>query len=598
MAGTIEEIKAKADIVAIISEKITVKKAGKHFKALCPFHGEKTPSFMISPELQIYKCFGCSEGGDVITFLEKYEGMDFNEAIKYLSDRTGIKLETGAFQPKKDRERIFEINELAAKYYQYLLFKHDLGKDALVYLTQKRKLTTSTIAKFMIGFSPDNQRIFDSFFIKKKGLKNKELVMAGICYEKYGKLVDRFTNRIVFPLFDHRGNVVGFSGRIMPPSAEASEGQAGQIEQRAKYINTPETPAYHKSEVLFGLNFTKMDIKEMGFAIVTEGELDTISPWQRGVKNIVAIKGSALTESHARLLSRFTKKITLALDTDFAGNAAAKRGIEIAQHVGLKVNIARLKGYKDPDEMAVSDIERFSKCIKEAVPVYDFIIDSALEKYNSQTVDGKMDISKEVVPFLSRIDDEIMKAYYVEVLSKKLKVPYESVYSEVEKSKISKLTHEEEKAVENVGVGRRELIEDMLLVILLTFSPKKILESKSLFKTQFILKVIDKLDAYLTKNEFEVKAFSESLPEELRVKFNEIYLINSSDLESLNVDRMGKEIDSLKKSLDMIDLSHVQKELIDKIREGEVKKDKETVKKLQKKLNELVKIKLKLEGGV
>ena len=279
MAGTIEEIKAKADIVAIISEKITVKKAGKHFKALCPFHGEKTPSFMISPELQIYKCFGCGEGGDVITFLEKYEGMDFNEAIKYLSDRTGIKLETGAFQPKKDRERIFEINELAAKYYQYLLFKHDLGKDAYAYLTQKRKLTTSTIQKFMIGFSPDNQRIFDSFFIKKKGLKNKDLVMAGICYEKYGKLVDRFSHRIVFPLYDHRGNVVGFSGRIMPNANP----------ELAKYINTPETPAYHKSEVLFGLNITKMDIKLI---------IETESCRHLGIRYLKATDSSYIIRSH------------------------------------------------------------------------------------------------------------------------------------------------------------------------------------------------------------------------------------------------------------------------------------------------------------
>src|SRR3972149_8371063 len=336
MSGTIEEIKAKADIVQIISERITVKKAGKHFKALCPFHGEKSPSFMISPELQIYKCFGCGEGGDVISFLEKYEGMDFNEAIKYLSDKTGVKLDSGSFQPKKDKEKIIEINDLASKYYNYLLLKHELGKNALKYLLEVRKLTIDTIKYFKIGFSPNNQKIFESFFINKKGLKNKDLVSAGICYERYGRVFDGFSDRIVFPLFDHRGNTVGFSGGILPNSKP----------DLAKFINTPETPAYHKSEVLFGLNFTKNDIKKAGLAIVTEGEFDMIFPWQRGVKNIVAIKGSALTEAHANLLGRFTKKITLALDSDFAGNAAAKRGIEVAQKMGLKVNVCQLGEYK------------------------------------------------------------------------------------------------------------------------------------------------------------------------------------------------------------------------------------------------------------
>jgi DNA primase len=587
MAGTVEEIKAKADIVSIISERISVKKAGKHFKALCPFHGEKTPSFMISPELQIYKCFGCGESGDVISFLEKYEGMDFNEAITYLSERTGIKLETGSFQPKKDKEKIIEINELATKYYQYLLLKHKLGKDALFYLTEKRKLKLETIEKFKIGYSPDNPQLFETFFIRKKGLKNKDLVTAGICYEKYGRPIDRFSGRIIFPLFDHRGNTVGFSGRILSPKNTES----------AKYINTPETPAYHKSEVLFGLNFTKGDIKNSGYAIVTEGELDTISPWQRGIKNIIAIKGSALTEAHTRLLSRFTKNITLALDADFAGNAAAKRGIEIAQNMGLKVKVARLKGYKDPDEMAVSDIDAFSKCVKSAVPVYDFIIDSALEKYDRNSIEGKMDISKEAIPFLAKIEDDILKAYYVEYLAKKIDIPYESVYSEVEKNMIGRLTKSENGQVEPEKHDKRELLEETLLTLYLMSSPKNALDSNKIFKTQFIIKVLEKLSLFLKKNEFEVKSFSQFLPEELRVKFNEIYLLHASDIENLDSSKIEKEIEYLKKSLGLFDLTQSQKVLIEDIKTSEEGGDKEKVKTLQKKLNDLVKVKTKLEGG-
>ena len=586
--GTVDEIKTKADIVQIISERLSVKKAGKHFKALCPFHGEKTPSFMISPELQIYKCFGCGEGGDVITFLEKYEGMDFNEAIGYLSERTGIKLDSANFQPKKDKEKIIEINSLAVKYYQYLLLKHDLGKPALDYLTNKRKLTLSTIQKFMIGFSPENPKIFQSFFINKKGLNRKDLVLTGICYEKFNGLVDRFAGRIVFPLFDHRGNTVGFSGRAMPnPSQEV-----------AKYINTPETPAYHKSELLFGLNFTKEAIKEREFVIVTEGELDVISPWQRGIKNIVAIKGSALTDAHTRLLSRFTKNITLALDADFAGSAAAKRGIETAQSAGLRIKVAQFKGFKDPDEMAVSDIDGLIKCIDKAIPVYDYIINSALEKYDSNTMQGKVDISKEVVPFLAKIDDEIMKAYYVEILAKKLLIPYESVYSEVEKNKISRLSQEDELTPVKFSSGRREAIEEVLLALVLRNSPENLAKIKRFFKSQFLRKIVERFIDFPVKPASDIKKFSENLPAELRDKFNEIYFVNLVNYEDISSEKLLPEIETLKRNLETIDLSESQKKLIEKIRESEKEGKKSEVADLQKKLNELVKTKMKLTGEV
>lgn len=585
MIGTVDDIKSKIDIVQVISEKISVKKSGKHFKALCPFHGEKTPSFMISPELQIFKCFGCGESGDVITFLEKFEGMDFNEVLSDLSERTGIKLEQGDFQPKKDKEKIIELNSLAAKYYQYLLLKHEAGKVALDYLTQKRKMDLETIRKFNIGYSPEKPQLFESFFLKKKGLKNYDLTMAGLSYDRYGRPVDRFLGRIVFPLFDHRGAIVGFSGRILNPKGSDS----------AKYINTPETPAYHKSEILFGLNFTKSDIKEKGYVIIVEGELDMISPWQRGVKNIVAIKGSALTEAHARLIGRFTKNITLALDADFAGNAAAKRGIEVAQKMGLKIKVARIKGFKDPDEVAVNDIDKFSKFISSAVPVYDFVIESALEKYDVDSVDGKIDVSKEVIPFLTRIEDEILKAYYIEVLSKKLKVPYESVYSEVEKGKIDKMSDQENTQNYSGKPDRREVVEEMLMILQLIESPKKVLELRKIFRSPFNEKIIDRLAVYLKNKKFEIKEFSEGLPPELKTKFNEIYLLYASDVEGLNNDKILKEIEMLQKSLDKLRLTDSQKILIGKIKESETAGDKVKVKSLQGKLNELVKVRVKLE---
>ena len=389
----------------------------------------------------------------------------------------------------------------------------------------------------------------------------------------------------MFPVFDLNSQVVAFGARVFKEKDK---------KEIAKYINTPETPAYHKSEMLFGLNFAKGDIKKKGFAIITEGELDVISPFQRGVKNVVAIKGSALTDAHVRLLGRFTKKLTLALDSDFAGNTAAKRGIEIAQNSGLKINVARLKGFKDPDEMAVKNIDSFSKSIEDATPVYDFIIDSAIERHNSETVEGKVDISKEVIPFLSKINDEIMKAYYVELLAKKLKVPYESVYTEVEKSKISALSKKEGIIKERPIPKRREVVEENLLALVILNDIEKSDKYKKYFKSPFNKKIIGELLPFKKEKDFNVKKFLGSLPAELKDRFRDIYMTFSIDYEDVPVEKQLKEIDYLKKTLQIIDLSDSHKELIAKIKGYEKDKNKEEVQILQKKLNDLVKVKMKL----
>ena len=314
MADQVEEIKEKVDIVSLISERIELKKAGRNFKANCPFHSEKTPSFMVSPELQIYKCFGCGEGGDAISFLQKYEGMEFYEALKYLADRTGVKL-IQRVGLSSENEKLFNINRWASRFYHYILFNHPSAREALNYLTKVRKIKTESIKTFGVGYSPDIPEIFKKFFLDKKGFSPTEIEKVGLGYTRGGSVRDRFSGRIIFPLFDHRGNVAGFSGRILPGREKADTG---------KYINTPETPIYHKSNILYGLNLSKKEIKKKGEAIVVEGELDAISPWQVGIKNIVAIKGSAFTNEQAKLLSRFSENVTLALDSDIAGNIAAR----------------------------------------------------------------------------------------------------------------------------------------------------------------------------------------------------------------------------------------------------------------------------------
>ena len=245
----VDEIKQKTNIVSLVGDYVELKKAGRNFKGLCPFHSEKTSSFMVSPELQIYKCFGCNEAGDAYSFLQKHEGMDFPEALKFLADRAGVKLKPATIRRSGEKERMYEINSHAARFYNYILLNHQAGKVALNYLTKNRELSTDSIKTFQLGFSPDVSFASRKYLVEKKKFGRGELAKAGITYEARGRTFDRFRGRVIFPLMDHRGNTIGFSGRLLPSSKK---------KDLAKYINSPETPVYHKSRVpCFLLNSLK-----------------------------------------------------------------------------------------------------------------------------------------------------------------------------------------------------------------------------------------------------------------------------------------------------------------------------------------------------
>ena len=408
----VEEVKQKTDIVALINEYLPLKKAGRNYRANCPFHGEKTPSFMVSPELQIYKCFGCSESGDAFSFLEKYEGMEFYEALKFLAQRTGVKLKAIGDKQYSEREKLYEINELAGKFYQYILAKHPAGKIARQYVLQKRGLKPETIKTFGIGFAPDIPDLLSKFLLKKK-YNHYDIEKTGLVFVGRGRVFDRFRGRVTFPLYDHRGNCIGMAGRILPEYERKEVG---------KYINSPETPVYHKGNVLYGLNATRSEIKREKYAVVVEGEVDLISSWQAGIKNIVAIKGTALTPEQIKVLSRLTSKLVLALDSDLAGDSAARRGIEIAQSQGMEVRVVRTGEYKDPDEFARADPEGLKKAIQTAENVWDFLIEVIFAKHDPNTGEGKAKISREIVPILASIEDKIVQSHYISLVAKKLDV--------------------------------------------------------------------------------------------------------------------------------------------------------------------------------
>ena len=590
MADQVDEVKQKTDIVSLIGEYVQLKKAGRNYKALCPFHGEKTPSFMVSPELQIYKCFGCSEAGDAFTFLEKYEGMDFGEALRFLADRAGIKLVALRPGEQGEKERLFEINSLAARFYHYILVSHPKGKLAYNYLTRERGLKAQTIEAFQIGFSPDVPGIIRKFLVEKKKFADRELERVGLSIPGRAGL-DRFRGRIIFPLQDHRGNIVGFAGRVMP----------GTREDLAKYINSPDTPIYHKSRVLYGLSLAKERIKEKKTAIVVEGELDMISSYQAGIQNTVAIKGSALTEEQVRLLARFCQKMILALDADFAGDTAARRGIAVAQTHGFEIKVARLGDYKDPDEAAQKAIGEYKKALIGAVGVWDFLIESVFSRLGGESGEAKRKVSQEITPILASIPDKIVQAHYVEKVAKKLSVPTDAVEAEIEALLARKESDEPKiqipKAPEVRGI--REITEERLLTLYFQKDPKLLLEKEviSLIETSLAKRILEELGEYFgKKSKFDLSEFSNRLPKELSEGFAAI-ILSADEIHSDKPEVLDREIKAVILRLKLLENKDKREKMTREIKELEGKGEKRKLKEAQSKYDRLNVKRTSLEQG-
>lgn len=593
----IDEIRSKIDIVELINEYVPLKKAGRNWRAPCPFHSEKIPSFMVSPELGIYKCFGCSKGGNVFTFLMEYEKMTFGEALGFLAKRAGVKLTSYRPGPQEaEKEKIYQINHLASEFYHYLLLNHRVGKAALRYILG-RGITKKSLGLFKLGYAPAMWDGVQRFLVEKKGYQPEDLEKAGLIIKtlKHGntrtiknssktRYYDRFRNRLIFPLLDHRGNVCGFAGRSIPP----------ETKEAPKYINTPETLVYHKSGLLYGLSVTKEAIKKEDSAVIVEGELDAISSYQAGIQNAVAIKGSALTEQQARLLKRYTENIVLALDTDVAGDAAARRGIEIADSLGFNIRICTLGKYKDPDEAAQKAPAFYKKKIKEAVGIYDFLIDSAFQRFKGKTPEEKKKIGQEIGPILAKITDEIVKSHYVKLLAKRLGVEEEAVWNQAAKQRVSLPAGRQGESVSQSAVrSRRERLEEYLLAILFQSGGKTLVEGikkiKKWVKEPVNKRILTLLEDYLKakKDKFDLGKFGKSLPEELTEVFSHLSLL---DLEKLLGDtaRRDREITKAISELEKLTLKERMKEISNEIGRLEEDGKEKEIGKLEKELRELL----------
>lgn len=533
----LDQIRQKIDIVDLIGEHVTLKKAGRNFKALCPFHSEKTPSFVVSPERQIFKCFGCQKGGDIFGFLMELEGIDFGEAVRELAQRAGVELTS--FRPSKEHEqkqRLYQVNHLASEYYHYVLTQHQVGEKARRYL-QNRGISQSSLKVFHLGYAPDSWEGLLDWLVNKKGYQYQELEAAGLAIKRSRLPAGRqgwyarFRGRLMFPLMDLRGQVVGFAGRVLDPQVK-----------EAKYINSPETLLYHKSSHLFGLSVTKEAVRKKNYAVLVEGELDAISSFQAGIKAVAAIKGSALTQEHVGMLKRFCDTLILALDADQAGDMAMRRGLEIVEAAGLNLKVVELPEGLDPDKLAQKDPQAFKQAVKAAISLFDFVINSAVKRFGNQAPEAKRKVTTEVLPWLARIQNEVVKAHFVKKLANRLGVGEESVWQELgkqDKQAALGRTEPEKNALKQTK-SRREHLEEYLLALIIQAQEwpqlMELVDPKRLAGFG-VGKVVEKLKK--TPETTGMVQFARGLPKELQAVFDAAFL---QELPELDSDKRQAEI--------------------------------------------------------
>lgn len=414
------EVASKNDILDIVSTHTSLKKTGRSFVGLCPFHNEKTPSFHVYPDNQSFYCFGCSLGGDVITFVKLAEGLKFTDAVKYLADRVGIQVPENDQNVGilKQKNRIYEANRAAAKFYHHTLYT-DEGRFGLAYLRQ-RGLSEYTIKHFGLGFSPTSYVALTKFLMKK-GFTQHELIDANLCFiSRKGNLVDRFVGRVMFPIIDIRGNVIAFGGRIMS-------------DEKPKYLNTSDTKVFKKSNNLFALNFAKRKTEDR--LILAEGYMDVIALHQAGFIEAVATLGTSLTSDQARIMKSYTKEIVIAYDSDAAGRKATSRATNILRDVGLTVKILNLPNGKDPDEFlrtyGTDGSIRFKQILEKCNTDVEYQLQKVENDIDLKSSEGKVIYLKEAIKILANINDAIEREVYAGQVSEKIDVQKSVVISQI-----------------------------------------------------------------------------------------------------------------------------------------------------------------------
>lgn len=464
----IDEIKNKNDIVDIISQYVVLKRSGRNFFGLCPFHKEKSPSFSVSPDKQIFHCFGCGVGGNVFHFVSKIENISFKESLETLADKAGVELpmleNDGDSKLLALKSKVYEINKCAAEFYHENLYK-PTAKPAQEYV-KKRKLDNNTLKSFLIGYSGNFNELY--MLLKQKGYTEEEILASSLVNKTpEGKYIDRFRKRLMFPIQDIRGRVIAFGGRVLDDS-------------KPKYINSPENIVYSKGRHLYGLNVAKK--YETKKIIIVEGYMDAVSLHQREIHNAVASLGTAMTEAQGRLLRKSSEQIIIGYDSDGAGQAATQRGLDILQSLGCDVRVLQIEGAKDPDEFVVKyGPERFEKQVEKAISLVEYKVKTLSKNLNLEIANDKIKFLKEIAKVLSKIENDIEKEVYIDKIAKEYTISKEAIYAEINKleNTNNKGTKILERAKPKLEVKENNIIDEQtdkrekLVIYLLINYPEK-----------------------------------------------------------------------------------------------------------------------------
>lgn len=422
--SVIDEVKQRTDIVEVVSQYVSLTKAGRTFRALCPFHSEKHPSFFVYPEQQSWHCFGaCNTGGDVFSFIMKKQGIDFGDALRFLAQKAGVTIPSRLEPEAEGREkaRLYQANEAAALYFHNLLLNSPAGEKARNYLAS-RGLSLKTITGFQLGFSLNSWEALKQYLMER-GYTEGELLTAGLVIEaEAGQTHDRFRNRLMFPIQDIRGRTTGFGARVLDDSLP-------------KYLNSPQTPLFDKSSSLYGINLASSAIRQQNMVVIVEGYTDTITAHQNGFNNVVASMGTSVTEKQVSVVKRLTRNMVLALDADVAGDEASLRGVGYENTLGAEVKVIILPRGKDPDDVIKQDAKIWQNLVEEALPVIDYTFNTVTAKLDLTTAKGKSLAIDKLLPIIAEIKDTVRQAHYLQKLARLVRVSERSIEAALRKIK-------------------------------------------------------------------------------------------------------------------------------------------------------------------
>ncbi len=581
----IEEIRQNNDVVDIISQYVHLTRKGRNYFGLCPFHNEKSPSFSVSPDRQIFHCFGCGVGGNVYTFLMKIEGITFKEALEQLAERANIQLPTltsGADTAKEElKAKVYKVNEFTAEFYHQNLYKPN-AKMAQEYV-KKRKLNQETLEAYKIGFSGKFDELYKA--LKQQGFGEKEILESGLVNKNdNGTYIDRYRNRLMFPICDARGKVIAFGGRVLDDS-------------KPKYINSPENIVYSKGRHLFGLNVAKKYSSKK--LLIVEGYMDVISLHQRGIENVVGALGTALTEQQGWLLRKSTEQVILGFDADGAGQTAVARSMEILQNMGCDMRVLQIEGAKDPDEFIVKFGEgRFKLAMENAISLVEFKVKNLRKDINLENAADKIKFLNEIAKILAKVENTIEREIYIEKIAKGYNISKEAIFAEVNKliysnSKGIQTLQEQNKPIRKVEQNKEEKIsvnENLIkrentIIALLIDANKNVFEKIKQnikpedFKDSINREIAQKLYEELEKQDSNINKLIDTFDEETQ---NHITMVMATDYEIENVE---KAVDDILQKYKREKLDDRKQEILKQL---ETEQDTEIKQQLGKELNSII----------